>query len=140
MKFTGERVVPTEMKHDTREMQAHLARYVWAMEWCQKKVVADLACGCGYGSQLLSYAAETVYAVDRNDDALVYGAEHHASPNIHWKIGDMGDIPLEDHSVDVVVSFETVEHLEDPLVYFDEVLRILRWGGVFIVSAPDNSG
>jgi ubiquinone/menaquinone biosynthesis C-methylase UbiE len=140
MRFTGEQVVPTEMHHDTREMQAHLARYVWAMEWCQNKEVADLACGCGYGSQLLSWAANNVYAVDRDMNSLIYATDHFTYPNIHWRQGDMCNLPIDDNSLDVVVSFETVEHLPEPVAFLDEVQRVLKRGGTFIASAPENSG
>lgn len=140
MRFTGERVVPGVMD-DARDLQAHLARYVWAMHpFCTHKTVLDCAAGVGYGTQILSWAAETAFGLDIEPAAIEYADEMYSTDNTSFHVGDVTDMPFPEGMFDVVVSFETIEHLKEPEKFVDEVWRVLRPNGVFIVSAPENSG
>lgn len=140
MRFTGERVVPGVMD-DARDLQAHLARYVAFMHpFCTHKIVLDAACGTGYGTQILSWAATHVWGIDIEPAAIEYGMEMYQTENMSFVIGDVTDMPFPEGMFDVVVSFETIEHLSEPEKFVDEVWRVLRPNGVFIVSAPEQSG
>lgn len=138
MLYTGERAVPEHMRGD-RNLQAHLARYVWAMyPYCQNKIVLDVASGAGYGSDLLSYAAAQVHGLDISPEAVDYATARY--PHVHFRVGDATSLPYDPWSFDTVVSFETIEHIRKPHKLVQEAYRVLRTNGLFIVSAPENSG
>ena len=140
MRFTGERIVPG-VTNDSRDVSAHLARYVWAMHpFCTHKMVLDAAAGTFYGAQILSWAATHVWGIDIEPAAIEYGMEMYQTENMSFVIGDVTDMPFPEGMFDVVVSFETIEHLSNPEKFVDEVWRVLRPNGVFIVSAPEQSG
>src|SRR5690348_13511788 len=110
MDFTGERFVP----HTEGDIQLeHMHRYVAARLLVQGKRVLDIACGEGYGSDLLSEAAASVVGVDIDEAAISHARQAYVRPNLKFLRGDAVAIPLGDSSVDVVVSFETIEHLAD---------------------------
>ena len=137
----GERVVPLMWQYDPRDLACHLARYTFALQFCQHKVVLDAACGVGYGSQILSYVADDVTGIDLSMDAIEYAQDHHDTSRTAFVLGDVRDLIYVGEGVfDVVVSFETVEHLEEPEAFIEEVASVLDDDGVFIVSAPENSG
>lgn len=140
MQFTGERIVPG-ITNDSRDVSAHIARYVFAMHpFCTHKIVLDAACGTGYGTQILSWAADSAFGVDIEPAAIEYAEEMYGTDNTTFVVGDVTKMQFPDGFFDVVVSFETIEHLSNPGAFVDEVWRVLRPNGVFIVSAPENSG
>jgi 2-polyprenyl-3-methyl-5-hydroxy-6-metoxy-1,4-benzoquinol methylase len=139
MSFTGEQVIPEEMGFDPRELQAHLARYVWALEFCQGKNVLDAACGVGYGTMILSWVAKKVWGMDLSWECIEYARQRYLTPRAAFVQSDVLK-PLGLHYYDVVVSFETVEHLDLPGKFLHNVYEALKPGGILIVSAPENSG
>lgn len=139
MNFTGEQVIPEEMSFDPRELQAHLARYVWALEFCQGKMVLDAACGAGYGTMLLSWVAKCVWGMDLSKACIEYAEEKYRTSRTLFTQHDLLD-EIATAFFDVVVSFETIEHLSLPGKFLHNVYAALRPGGLFIASAPENSG
>ena len=120
----------------------HLERYRFACDYVKGKVVADIACGTGYGSDLLRVrgGAEKVIGVDIDSGAIQYASENH-SPNGVSFICASGDATgLEDESVDIVVSFETIEHVPDDKTLLAEFHRILKPEGMLICSTPNEWG
>jgi len=117
----------------------HLARYRFAAQFVKDKQVADIACGTGYGTQLLARAgAQTVRGVDLSGEAVNFSREHYHAPNVTFEVASAEKLtPLKDRQFDLVVSFETIEHLPNVEAYLDEMARILRPGGTFLVSTPD---
>lgn len=137
----GERVVPMMWQYDPRDLACHFARYVFALQFCQYKMVLDAACGAGYGTQLLSYVAKYVTGIDKSRAAIEYAQDHYDGPRTAFVLGDVGELVWMDKAtVDVAVSFETIEHLEKPEAFVEEVAVILKDGGIFLASAPENSG
>lgn len=134
---TGERLIP-KLHQKSITYGEHLARYKAALSVVKGKTVLDIACGTGYGSQLLATEAKHVIGMDVSKDAVAYAKKHYATKNVDYRVGDALKIPLEDHSVDVVISLETIEHLPTPEVFVKEVKRILKPGGVFVVSTPND--
>jgi ubiquinone/menaquinone biosynthesis C-methylase UbiE len=137
MEDTGERLIP-EGHHQTLTYGEHLSRYLTTLEVVKGKVVLDLASGAGYGTHMIAQQAKKVYGIDYSADAVAYAQKHYGAKNIEYKVGDAHEIPLPDDSVDVVVSLETIEHLQKPAKFVAEVKRILRPGGQFIVSTPND--
>ncbi len=134
LEATGERFLP--------EMQGtialeHLHRYAMAKDFAAGKVVLDIACGEGYGSAVLAGAAARVYGVDIAPDAIAHAKAKYQRPNVEFLTGRCADIPLADGAVDLVVSFETIEHHTEHKEMFAEIKRVLRPGGLMIMSSPD---
>src|SRR5689334_5420887 len=88
----------------------HLHRYAVAAELCKGKCVVDLASGEGYGSNLISQWAKNVIGVDISEQAVQHASRTYKRPNLEFRLGSATKIPLPDKSVDIVVSFETIEH------------------------------
>ena len=137
MKDTGERLIP-EGHTQTLTYGEHLARYLSVMPIIKNKIVLDIASGAGYGTKLISGDAKKVYGIDYSSEAVKYAKEYYGSKNIEYIKGDAQAIPLADNSVDVIVSFETIEHLKNPKKFIKEVKRILKNDGQFIVSTPND--
>lgn len=97
--------------------QDHLSRYLWAAERLgDKGHVIDAACGCGYGSSILADRGCSVTAIDVSDAALDYARKHWDRPAISWVRMNLLDEPVLPEA-DVVVSFETVEHMKRPKLF-----------------------
>src|SRR5258708_15934922 len=104
----GERFLP-ELMHGEIELE-HLHRYRFAGQFLADKEVLDIACGEGYGSALLAKVARNVIGVDVAQQAIDHARGKYGAANLEFRVGSCARIPLEDKSVDVVVSFETIEH------------------------------
>jgi len=134
--FTGERYVPSE-KGEIR--QEHLHRYGWCRDLVRSKDVLDIACGEGYGSRLLlESGAHSVVGVDIAADVVAHAtAKYGRAPHIRFAQGDAARIPLPDDSIDVVVSFETIEHHDRHREMMSEIRRVLRPNGFLVISSPN---
>jgi SAM-dependent methyltransferase len=129
--------LPYEECKDPGLKAIHFSRYIFASQYCRGKTILDAGCGGGDGSKYLSEYAESVIAVDVSAEAVDYATSHYHAPNLEYKIGDVEHLEFDDCSFDVVVSFEVIEHLKQPLVYLQEIVRVLKPAGVFIVSTPN---
>lgn len=137
IKNTGERMVP-EYEQGNLIYAEHMTRYLAAKAFVSGKIVLDIASGSGYGTKILADDSKHVYGVEIDPDAVAYSVEHFDAPNIDFIVGSANKIPLDDDSVDVVVTFETIEHVEDYKTYIDEVDRVLRPDGVLLISTPND--
>jgi GT2 family glycosyltransferase/SAM-dependent methyltransferase len=116
----------------------HYHRYLLARHYCRGLDVLDIAAGEGYGSALLSQVARSVVGVEIDAEVVRAAAEEFVRPNLRYECGDARRIPLEDASVDVVVSFETLEHIVEHDEFLAEMKRVLRPNGFIILSTPDS--
>lgn len=135
MEFTGERIIPGRVNADL--LNEHLCRYKFAELLVADKVVLDIGSGVGYGSQILATKASSVIAVDLSEEAVRYAGNEYPGDNIHWVVGDGHDLPLASDSVDVVVSYELIEHLHQQQAHLLELGRVLRPNGFVIISTPN---
>jgi ubiquinone/menaquinone biosynthesis C-methylase UbiE len=116
----------------------HLARYEFGSGFVKDKVVVDCACGSGIGSRAFAKAgAKSVAAFDVSAEEIELARARHTLPNLTFRHGSALALPIEAHSVDVYISFETIEHLADDLGFLKEVLRVLKPNGLFICSTPN---
>ncbi|MDB5988730.1 MAG: hypothetical protein JWQ10_133 [Herbaspirillum sp.] len=134
MAFTGERFVPEEQGNIVLE---HLHRYLQACEIAEGKTVLDIASGEGYGSAMLADKALKVIGVDISEEAVEHAKRRYKKDNLSFLAGSCAAIPLPDASVDMIVSFETIEHHDEHEKMMQEFKRVLRPGGVVIISSPD---
>ncbi len=134
MEFTGERFTTDCVREIWYE---HWHRYAFARRLVAGKSVLDLACGEGYGSHLLAEVAAHVTGVDIATDAIDHARDRYQRDNLKYVRGEATAIPLPDDCVDVVVSFETLEHLEPQAQMLAEFQRVLRPDGFLLISTPD---
>ncbi len=132
--WTGERLVPG---CQGQVLYEHLHRYGVAVELVKNKSVLDIACGEGYGPHLLSRVASRVTGVDIDPVTIRHARKTYAKDNLLFREGSCLDIPAENHSFDVVVSFETIEHLADHARFLLEIKRVLTADGLLVISSPD---
>jgi len=134
LEFTGERFTPECVREMAYE---HWHRYAWAVSLVAGKRVLDAACGEGYGSHLLKAAAAEVIGVDLSAQAIEHARSKYSDSNLTFRQADVTQLPLEDDSVDVIVSFETLEHLAEQDEMLAEFRRVLRPDGFLLISSPD---
>lgn len=139
MKFTWERIVKKQRKSEIR-FADHIIRYNFAKQFCEWKDVLDIACGIGYGTDILAQVAHKATWVDVDADAVNQSKNSYSRDNLSYIHGDWVTIPLDDNSVDVVVSFETIEHIVDYTHFLEEIKRVLKKDGVLLMSTPNYLG
>jgi ubiquinone/menaquinone biosynthesis C-methylase UbiE len=114
----------------------HIGRYQFTSQYVSGKSVLDVACGSGYGSAMLKAAgASRVVGVDVSEDVIGYARERHGDEGIDFIVGNAERLALPS-GFDVIVSFETIEHLVNPDVFLDQTTRLLAAQGLFIISTP----
>lgn len=134
----GERMVLG--KSSKRVEEDHLARYEFAKNYVSNKRVLDIACGSGYGSKMLIEAGATeVYGVDIDQDAISYATDKYAEAGLHFVCESASKVSFPQKHFDVVVSFETIEHLDDDIrsKYIEVIKNVLKDDGVIILSTPN---
>jgi len=134
LEFTGERLVTGE-RNDT--MLEHLHRYALAAQYTANKTVLDIASGEGYGTNILAKTAKKIIGIDISEQAVNHAKEKYIANNLTYIVGSAFKIPLDDKSLDVIVSFETIEHHDKHEEMLSEFKRVLKEGGIVIISSPD---
>jgi ubiquinone/menaquinone biosynthesis C-methylase UbiE len=133
-KSTGERLEFYEFSDVTVE---HLHRYAIANDFIEGKIVLDIASGEGYGSNILAQKALEVFGVDIDVESVKSANKKYIKNNLKYILGSADNIPIESNSIDVVVSFETIEHHDKHEEMFMEIKRVLKNDGILIMSSPD---
>lgn len=137
MKWTGERLITEISNEDTIY---HLHRYAIPMSYISGKIVVDIASGEGYGANLMAQKAKHVYGIDISKEAVQFAANKYKdTPNLSFIEGAVENIPLQEHTADLVVSFETLEHTDKHTEMMQEIKRVLKPDGMLIISSPDKA-
>lgn len=136
LESTGERFMPEIPGNIYLE---HMHRYLLTAPLVKGARVLDIASGEGFGSNILAQSAAEVIGVDISEAAILNARAKYARNGLRFEVGSVTAIPLPDHSVDFVISFETIEHIVAHQEMLAEVRRVLRPGGVFVVSTPEKS-
>lgn len=132
--WTGERLE----KYITHEpMLEHLHRYAAALPFIKGKVVLDIACGEGYGCNLLTQEASKVIGIDIDVTCIKNAKLSYKNPQIEFLSGSILDIPLTSNCVDIITCFETLEHITEHENAITELKRVLKPDGILIISTPD---
>jgi SAM-dependent methyltransferase len=135
LKFTGERYTPSEQGEIRLE---HYHRYALALSLAKSKMVLDVACGEGYGSALLSETASEVVGLDISQEAVAHASKvYQGRANLQFLQKSAFDTGLPDDSFDLVVSFETIEHLLEQGQMLTELRRVLKPDGLLLISSPN---
>jgi ubiquinone/menaquinone biosynthesis C-methylase UbiE len=135
--FTGERFLPGCAGEIAYE---HWHRYAFARRFATGKRVLDAACGEGYGTALLSKVASAVVGVDIDAATVAHASGRYGDgARVRFVEGSCTELPLPNACIDVVVSFETIEHLRevDQPRMLAEFARVLVPGGFLVISSPN---
>jgi SAM-dependent methyltransferase len=108
-------------------------RYAWARGYVDGKDALEIACGTGPGLGLLNGAARSFVAGDVSEPILARARAHYAD-RIDLRTMNAMALPFADRSLDVVIIFEALYYVPDANKFADECRRVLRPGGVVLVS------
>ena len=131
--LTGERTLP-DVPEENYWYRRHQAVYEWVAERCQGLDVVDMACGEGYGTDLLARRAAHVTGVDANPEAFEHARARYSRPGVGF-VRDLVDSYAQ--PCDAVVFLQTIEHVEDDEGVLRHFKAMLRPGGVVYVSTPN---
>lgn len=111
--------------------------YVQAARLAEKKIVLDLGCNTGFGSEIMAVHAVKVIGVDVSEKALEAAKQKYVQPNIEFQKIDGLSLPFEDQMFDLIVSFQVIEHIVNYDTYIHEILRVLKPDGVVLFTTPN---
>ena len=131
--LTGERTLP-DVPEENYWYRRHLVVYEWIADRVGGRRVVDMACGEGYGSDLLAQSAASVVGVDANPEAHEHARLRYVRPNLRFE-RDLVESFAE--PCDAVVFLQTIEHVQDPGAILDHFRAMLEPGGVAYISTPN---
>jgi SAM-dependent methyltransferase len=132
--LTGERTVPG-LPEENYWFRRHEVVYQRLADRCAGRDVLEAGCGEGYGADLIADVARRVIGLDYDESAVAHVRARY--PRVEMWHGNLASLPLSDGEVDVVVNFQVIEHLWDQGQFVAECLRVLRPGGVLLMSTPN---
>lgn len=136
LELTGERLVPG--KYSEALFREHEVRYIFASTFVKGMRVVDVACGSGVGTHyLLQAGACSCIGLDINRAATVYAKTRYK--DCTFVRCDATSLCMADASVDVLVSFETIEHIKEQKAFLLECRRVLKPGGTLVCSTPNRA-
>ncbi len=131
--LTGERTLP-DVPEENYWYRRHLAVYEWIAARCAGLEVVDMACGEGYGTNVLACRAARVTGVDANPEAHAHARAKYTAPGVRFE-RDLVETYGEE--CDAVVFLQTIEHVQDPAAVLRHFKSLLRPGGTAFVSTPN---
>src|SRR6201998_727978 len=132
--LTGERTIP-DLDIENYWFRRHQVVYQRSAPRAAGRDVLEAGCGEGYGADLIAGVARRVVAVDYDPAAVAHVRGRY--PKVEVMEDNLGELPLPDAAVDVVVNFQVIEHLWDQAQFVAECARVLRPSGLLMVSTPN---
>jgi 2-polyprenyl-3-methyl-5-hydroxy-6-metoxy-1,4-benzoquinol methylase len=133
LELTGERTLP-DVPEENYWYRRHLVVYEWIADRVEGQYVVDMACGEGYGADVLARRAGRVVGVDANPEAHEHARLRYRRDNLRF---ERGLAEAWEGSCDALVFLQTVEHLQDPGAVLGRFRGLLRPGGALYVSTPN---
>lgn len=135
---TEECCVPKPIPTSGVEVE-HLERYKFSCNYVKSKRVLDIACGAGYGSHMIKLAgASYVLGGDISANNVQYCNAHFQMKDLEFKQLDICQ-PIVEKPFDVIISFETIEHISNYTAALKNLHKILAKNGLLIVSSPNRT-
>ncbi len=135
LELTGERTLP-DVPEENYWYRRHLVVYEWIAQRVVGERVLDMACGEGYGSDVLASRAAAVVGLDGNPEAHEHARLRYQRTNLRFERGTVETFG-EPGSYDAVVFLQTIEHVQDPAAVLAHLRGLLAPGGVLYVSTPN---
>jgi SAM-dependent methyltransferase len=132
--LTGERTVPG-LAEENYWFRRHEVAYERFIDRCTGCDVLEAGSGEGYGADLIANVARRVIGLDYDESAVAHVRARY--PRVDMRHANLASLPLADSAVDVVVNFQVIEHLWDQAQFVTECARVLRPGGVLLMSTPN---
>ena len=145
LEWTGERIIPKLMKPMNGMLLEHIARYYFAIPYIKGRVL-DIACGTGYGCHMVAKdrkrEVHEIIGVDVDQETILYANREYNHQKVTYIQGDALDpeLPKKLGLFDTILSFETIEHVQDDQLFMDNLYRMLKPGGRLILSSPFGRG
>lgn len=145
IELTGERIIPELMKPTNGMLLEHIARYHFAIHYAKGRVL-DFACGSGFGSNIIAAAAKKelseVIAIDIDPESIKYAKSKYYHPLVKFQLEDAVDPTLPERlgQFDLIVSFETIEHIAEEELFMTNIYHLLKPGGTLVISTPFGQG
>jgi SAM-dependent methyltransferase len=133
--LTGERTLP-DVPIENYWFRRHLLVYEWIAARVAGGRVLDMACGEGYGSDVLARSAAEVVGLEANPEAFEHARLRYRAPNLTFERGMVENFGSPG-SYDAVVFLQTIEHVFDPVAVLEHHRSLLRPGGSVYVSTPN---
>ena len=136
IEFDGERCTPWVT---SQILAAHLHRYFSVLDLVRGRRVLDISCGEGYGAALMRRSgAADVTGADVDIEIVARANRVYGRDGIAFEVADARNVlPFDTASFDVVVSFETIEHIAEHDTFLAELKRVLTPAGTLVISTPD---
>ena len=115
----------------------HLERYSFAKQYARGQRVLDIGCATGYGTACLADGADYTLGIDIHEGAIRYAKDHYEHPRCRFMKGDLPEVLRGEASFDLVVSFEVIEHVPDPVAFVGQIASTLKADGRVILSTPN---
>lgn len=132
----SERIIENE-KVTLEDIGCAVAQYVFASRFVTGKVILDIACGMGYGTDFLSrQGAKIAVGADINIEAIQYAQVSYSQQNLFFLLNDAERLPFRSHLFDTVITLESIEHLHNQQNFINECKRVLKPGGTLVCSTP----
>lgn len=139
---TGERMVPELYRSEADYILylRHLFAYETAAAQLQPSdAVLDIGCGAGYGTRMLSNHARQVTGVDVSVEAVTTATAAYGSARCVFSSYDGARLPFADGQFDAATSFQTIEHVTDDERFVADAARVVKSGGVFVLTTPNRA-
>ena len=134
---------PGVMRYKAMDASEHLSRYLCARNVCRGGRILDIACGEGYGAWLMrQWGARQVIGVDISHDAIHTANRLFGAPGIRFEQRDalaLDSMPDFNDQFDVIVSFETMEHVDEPRRLLEVIRNLIAPQGVILISCPNGA-
>jgi 2-polyprenyl-3-methyl-5-hydroxy-6-metoxy-1,4-benzoquinol methylase len=139
MKKTSERVSPDQQPtvEDQLIFQMHFKTYEHAASFVKNKTVLDIGSGDGYGSYYLKGQAQKVIGVDVAKESIEAANQKYQAAHLEFNHLTSDTLPFKEHTFDLVVAFQVIEHVPDEKLFLKEIHRVLKPGGRVILSTPN---
>lgn len=143
LKKNGERIIP---EHFLQSKEAylvylrHLFAYKTVTQFLPKQSsVLEVGCGEGYGTSMLSQEVQAMIGVDVDPNVIEYASRKYGSQNCAFRLSDGSTLPFDKNTFDAVISFQVIEHVKDDTHFLAEIHRVVKAGGVCIMTTPNKS-
>ena len=135
MKFTGERFQLGGSSNRTKADA--IVKYLFASFFTRGKVVLDIASGSGFGTFFLAQESAKAIGVDISQEAVGYAKDSFCRSNLVYEYGDAANYVYPEKYFDVIVSFQTIEHLNEPNIFLESLGKALKDDGMIVLGTPN---